>query len=122
MTDGKAIKFMDTQDIYSLFGNMLDNALDYESKISDPAKRFISLTIKAINNKVFIHCENYFVEENFNSNNFLKTDKPDKENHGFGTKSMGKIVDKYKGTINLFIADKMFQVDCVIPIGKGKKE
>jgi len=122
MTDGKAISFMDTQDIYSLFGNMLDNALDYESKITDSSKRFISLTIKAINNKVFIHCENFFLEENYNANDFLKTDKPDKENHGFGTKSMGKIVDKYKGTISLFIADKMFQVDCVIPIGKGKKE
>ncbi len=122
MTDGKAIAFMDTQDIYSLFGNMLDNALDYESKITDPTKRFISLTIKAIDNKVFIHCENFFAEENRNSSDFLKTDKADKENHGFGTRSMGKIVDKYKGTIYLFLADKMFQVDCVIPISRGKNK
>lgn len=41
--------------------------------------------------------------------------KKDVENHGFGTKSMKKIVNKYKGKINFYIQDQMFQVDVEIP-------
>ena len=49
----------------------------------------------------------------------LETSKQDKSNHGFGMKSMKKIVEKYGGTMDVFIADDMFQVDILLPVPAG---
>ena len=59
MADGKLLNFMEETDLYSLFGNMLSNAFEYELKVSLD-KRFISLTITQKGKYVSIHCENYY--------------------------------------------------------------
>lgn len=45
MADGGKIAFMDELDVYSLFGNMLENALEYEQTVTEKENRFISLTV-----------------------------------------------------------------------------
>lgn len=115
MVDGKIIKNIDQMDAYSLFGNLLENAIEYEQKVLNCENRFISLTIKLENNIIKIHEENYFDGEDKTFDGNIKTTKKDVENHGFGTKSMKKIVNKYKGKINFYIQDQMFQVDVEIP-------
>lgn len=117
MADGKAVDFMDDTDIYSLFGNMLDNAIEYENTINQENMRFISLTIKKKDDIVCIHSENYYGKEQPDED-LLKTTKKDSDNHGLGTKSMKKIIEKYKGVINFHVADHMFQVDCMIDTSK----
>jgi len=121
MADGKELSFMDSVDLYSLFGNLLDNAFEYESSIPDPAKRFISLTVRRKGGILSIHEENHY-EGNQTLSPMLKTTKKDKESHGFGTKSMRSIAEKYKGTITFLIADHMFQVDCQIPVLEKEKK
>lgn len=117
MADGLAVSFMDDTDIYSLFGNMMDNAIEYENSIEEENLRFISLTIKKKEDIVYIHSENYFGKE-MPKDDFLMTTKNDFTNHGYGTKSMKKIVEKYKGVIHFYVADQMFQVDCMIDTTK----
>ena len=117
MADGLAVSFMDDTDIYSLFGNMMDNAIEYENSIEEENLRFISLTIKKKEDIVYIHSENYFGKE-MPKDDFLMTTKNDFSNHGYGTKSMKKIVEKYKGVIHFYVADQMFQVDCMIDTTK----
>jgi len=117
MVDGKELLFMDDADIYSLFGNMLDNALEYEEKVSDKTERFISLTLKKVENFAHVHCENYYKDDadHHKKKGFLTT-KKDTINHGFGIKSMEQIVDKYQGQFDIIMADDMFQVDIMIPL------
>ena len=117
MVDGKELLFMDDADIYSLFGNMLDNALEYEEKVGDKTKRFISLTLKKVENFAHVHCENYYKDDadHHKKKGFLTT-KKDTINHGFGIKSMEQIVDKYQGQFDIIMADDMFQVDIMIPL------
>ena len=43
------------------------------------------------------------------------TTKNDLGYHGFGTKSMRYIVDKYNGVMNLGVKDGMFFLNIVIP-------
>ncbi|MFA6829630.1 MAG: ATP-binding protein [Bacilli bacterium] len=120
MVDGKSLSFMDDVDIYSLFGNMMDNAFEYETKVKNINSCFISLTVKSKDGYIQIHEENHFHGTN-TSKDVTKTTKKDKENHGFGTKSMAKIAERYKGSLYFKIEDKMYQVDCIIPIPKEAK-
>lgn len=124
MVDGKIIKSFDQMDAYSFFGNMLENAIECEKKVVDCKNRFISLTIRQEKNIIKIHEENYFEGEDVIFNGIINTTKSDSENHGFGTKSMKKIVKKYKGKIDFYVQDQMFQVDVEMPniINFGKNE
>lgn len=120
MANGKAVDFIDDVDLYSLIGNMMDNAIEYETKIEEPSLRFLSLTIKEKNNVIKIHAENYYDGEDRTIES-LSTTKMDKKNHGYGTKSMEKIVEKYHGIINFSIKDRMFQVDCMFNRNEAKE-
>ena len=116
IVDGKQISFMKESDIYSLFGNILDNAIESCLNISDKSKRIISL--KLIRNGYFIkvHEENYFdgkIERNGGS---LKTTKNNELGHGFGTRSIVKIVDEYGGSTSFSTRDNLFMLDIIIPL------
>ena len=119
MADGEKISFMDEMDVYSLFGNMLENALEYEQTVPEKENRFISLTVRALRSGVSVHVENYYDGDGRVVGGIVETSKKDKNNHGFGMKSMHKIVEKYGGTMNVIIADDMFQVDIRLPDGNG---
>ncbi len=76
----------------------------------------MSLTIKQKDGILLIHEENLFSGEAKKDGDILSTTKEDKANHGLGTKSMKKMVEKYKGEIEFLIQDNMFQVDVQIPM------
>ncbi len=117
VVDGKCLCFMDDLDIYSLLANLLDNALEYEEKVLPKENRFISLNIRSSSNKITIHVENYCIEDlHFEK---VSTTKVDKENHGFGLKSVKKITEKYKGYFKMFHEDDMVQVDIIFPKGEN---
>lgn len=120
MVDGVCLSFLEEGDMFSLVGNMLDNAMEYEDKIFDKNDCFISLTIKKVNQMAHIHCENYYIGKNTMIDGSLMTSKQDKNNHGYGIKSMEQIVNKYNGQFDIVIADDMFQVDVLIPIPVGR--
>ena len=121
MADGNGIRFMDEIDVYSLFGNLLENALEYEQKVEPPENRFISMTVKEQNGFLSVHCENYYQGGADVSQGVIATSKSDKNYHGFGIKSMKKITEKYDGTFNIEIQDDMFQVDILLPVVSGAK-
>ena len=124
MVDGKSVLFLEEVDTYSLFGNMLDNALEYEEKIDDKSKCFISITVKRQGDFTHIHCENYFEEKKAplrNKDGSFKTSKGDIVNHGYGIKSMELIVKKYGGQFDTYISDGMFQTDLLIPYREKEK-
>ncbi|MCH5161986.1 MAG: sensor histidine kinase [Clostridiales bacterium] len=119
MADGEKINIMDEMDVYSLFGNMLENALEYEQTVLPEENRFISLTVKETNGFLVIHCENYFEGTVEIKDGIASTSKPDKSYHGFGMKSMKKISEKYHGSFEAQIADDMFQLHVLLPLGAG---
>lgn len=46
MADGEKLRFMDAKDIHSLFGNLLDNAIEAMEKIEDKDKRVMELQVR----------------------------------------------------------------------------
>lgn len=111
IADGAAIDFMSAMDISSLFGNALDNAIEYVKQQSNVEKRFINLNITKQNNLVILHIENYCSDEIQFEGNLPLTTKEDKIFHGYGTKSIKFIVDKYGGNMLMNTADELFVLD-----------
>ena len=116
VADGKELGFMKASDISVLFGNALDNAIESVSKISDPEKRLIHLTVSAQKAFVHIRAENYCMDELTFKDGLPVTTKKDSAFHGFGVKSMRAIAEKYNGTLTTTLNDGWFELRILIPI------
>lgn len=114
MVDGCAINFMRPVDCYTLFGNMLDNAIESVIQQTDPEKRIISLTVMAKNNIVSIHMENYCEDTIIFENGLPVTTKKDKNYHGFGMKSIKFLAERYGGNLVISNENKLFIIDIMI--------
>ncbi|MGL6199430.1 MAG: ATP-binding protein [Lachnospiraceae bacterium] len=116
VADGKLLSFMSTMDICSIFGNVLDNAIEGEKKISDDKKRLIHLTVSGQKGFLLIKVENYFDGEIVFEGDIPKTNKKDKRNHGYGIKSISHVAGKYNGTMTISTGNKWFEVKILIPL------
>lgn len=121
MVDGRNLNFMEEWDIYSLFGNMLENAFEYEQTVEPPENRFISLIIKETMGFLSIQTQNFYTGKKLTSEEILTT-KGDELNHGFGIKSMKNIVKKYNGEFNIVTEHDMFKVVILLPLTDKIKE
>ena len=122
VVDGKALSFISESDIYSLFGNALENSIDYLKGIEDKSKRFIRLSVKPIEKNLVIHVENYYEGKDLSFIDGLpKTTKGDENYHGFGLKSIKEIVSLYSGDFFIKTKNHLFIVDALIPIPEEKK-
>ncbi len=117
LLEGKELSFMKDEDIYVLFGNIIDNAIDAVMKLEED-KRVISLQVKKIDNSLIIYETNHYSEIKI-KNGFLQTTKEDKMWHGFGLKSIKHICEEYGGTLviqaenNVFTLNAMFLPNCL---------
>lgn len=115
MAEGGKLDFMDGMDIFSLFGNILDNAIECEEGLP-PEARFIHLSVRGTNQLLLIHVENWFEGKLELKDGLPATTKQDKEYHGYGMRSIQRIVEKYGGTFTVSSEDQLFQIDIMISI------
>lgn len=101
--DADALSFMKPMDIYLLFSNALDNAIERLQK-EQIENRVVSLHIFPKGRHTVISLENYCSEPLHFQDGLPQTIKPDKAVHGFGMKSIRSIVEKYHG--NLVVQQK----------------
>ena len=116
IADGAALGFMAPADLYALFGNALDNAIEAVSELGDPARRSISLVVRRAMGGVSIHVENYYAgERRFSADGMPETTKADRSSHGFGTRSMRQIAERYDGSFSAEAAGGVFRLDVILP-------
>ncbi len=102
MADGANLSFMHVRDICALFGNLLDNAIEATQTITVPENRLITLSVKSKNNFLVVECINCCDKKVLipHRAGLPKTTKEDKQNHGFGLKSIRMIAEKYNGSMS----------------------
>lgn len=115
MADGGTLGFMEAPDIYALFGNMLDNAIESAQKEPIPQKRCVSLRMNRQGQMVHIHIENTCPDHPRFIDGIPVTTKADQQNHGYGVRSICYIVKKYQGQILMRVRDGRFLLDIVLP-------
>ena len=114
MIDGENFAFMDSGDLYCLFGNLIDNALEAVTKIKDVNKRVIHLSAKRRGNLVLIDEDNYFAGKLEFVDGLPLTSKDDKKYHGFGTRSLKIIAHKYGGEFSASSNHNIFRVSIIL--------
>ena len=119
IVDGKCVDFIRPADLYTLVGNAIDNAMEAVSKIANPEKRIITLTVRESMNMVLMHVDNEYTGEIRMDGELPRSTKGDDRNHGFGMRSMSLIAEKYKGTLSVAVSDNIFNVNVLIPVPKG---
>lgn len=119
IVDGKLLSFMDIADIYSLFGNALDNAIEYVMTLEEE-QRVIKLSVSSSGSLVGVVVKNYYEGEPIEIRGGLpRTTKKDKAYHGFGVKSMKSIAEKYGGSFAVNTYDNEFVVS-ILMSGESK--
>lgn len=120
IADGPSLRFVSETDIYSLFGNLLDNAIHAVQDLP-PAERIISLTIRRHGDLLSINAHNLYTGKIVMQNGLPLTTSGDPANHGFGTKSIVAIVNKYGGTTSFHVRDGEFNLNILFPLNKVKE-
>ena len=116
VTDNLSI--MNNNDISSLFNNLLDNATESAEK-SKNKKVLVQIT-NVMNSYRKISIINSCDSAPLIKNGELVTTKKNKEVHGFGTKSIKKIVAKYDGELDWEFDEntRQFKFTILIPINQ----
>jgi len=115
--DGKKLGFMTDADLYALFGNLVDNAIEAVETL-DKGKRVISLTIKETCGFLTINIHNYFDKEIVFENKLPVSTKGDNAYHGYGMKSVQMLCNKYGGEMSIKARNNVFNLNIVFPIKK----
>ena len=113
--------FVDVMDLCSIFGNAIDNAIEYEQRVEDKDCRLIKLTVRSQNQFLLIQIQNYCNEKISIENGIIATSKQDKRVHGYGIKSIRRAVEKYEGTFTIKQEDDWVTVAALIPIPAEQK-
>ena len=111
--DGTLFDFMSEMEIYSLFGNALDNALESCIKVTDPVRRVISLKAAARGDMVILHVENAFQEALNMVDGMPQTTKKG-SGHGFGLRSIQSIAETYNGVASVQTEDHLFKLTVIL--------
>ncbi len=113
--DGEQLGMMDTMDIYSLFGNAIENAIE-GIRDADEKNRVIGLRVGRRGSFLTIHIENY-LSHPLRIVDGLPVTSRDTDYHGFGVLSIRHVVSKYGGTMSIRTDQNMFRLDILIPCG-----
>ena len=116
IADGKRLDFMLTEDIYSLMGNALDNAIEAASQEDNPGKRIIELNIAAKGPFLCVHISNPCPNQPAFQDSVPVTTKADTGYHGYGMRSMRFIAEKYGGALTCAWEDGIFSLDIIFPL------
>ena len=111
IADASLLSFMEALDLYTLFGNAIDNAAECVRQYENPAWRQILLRIGGQGSIVSIHMENYCDAPLTFEDGIPHTTKGDSTRHGFGTKSIRHVVEKYGGEMRMSVSDSVFLLD-----------
>ena len=100
-------------DLCILLGNAMDNAIEACQKLT-PEKRLIELEMGSSHQTIWINIVNpisEITEQEFKAD---VTDKQDKNDHGFGLKSISYIAEKYNGLSKVKIESHRFCLKVVL--------
>lgn len=119
LADGALLGGMEAGDLYSLFGNALDNATEYLSGMPEE-KRILKVFVRRYGeNFVSISVKNYY--EGGPLGGDPRTTKKDKAYHGFGIASMRLTAETYGGTLGLTAEGSTFCVNVLLPYPVTKR-
>lgn len=119
IADGSGLNLIRDVDIYSLFGNLLDNAIHAVQEL-EAEQRVVNLTVKLCGELLSVNSYNRYVGEMVMRDGVPVT-SGDPHYHGFGTKSIVAIVNKYGGTVSFQAKGGVFNLNMLFSLSDIEK-
>lgn len=116
VADGSRMNFIDPVDIYAIFGNALDNAIEEVQRFAEADKRQIDVLVYIQNQFLVINVTNPLAAPPRFQHGLPVTTKGDNGYHGFGLKSVRHTVKKYDGFLTIGTEGGCFSLKIVIPL------
>lgn len=114
VADGRSLEFMDKTDVYALFGNALDNAIEAVRRLPE-SERNIGVVVRSIGEMVSVNVRNSCDGNvKFGSDGFPLTSKENNGFHGIGIKSIRNIAEKYHGVSSVSVKDNTFNLNVLL--------
>ena len=99
VADGSLLAFMNPVDLYTLFGNALDNAIEAVRKLESKEKRVIDIMLYERQSFLMLQIVNPMCGEVKFEDGLPLTTKAKNGYHGYGMKSMLHTIQKYEGRL-----------------------
>lgn len=115
MADASGLADISDSELYSLFGNLLDNAIESVQPLENKELRTIGLTVQTTGSMTLIHTENYFEHPIKMENGLPQTTKADTQYHGFGMQSIRLLCQRHGGTLSVQADGNIFNVNILLP-------
>ena len=113
MLDVSLLAPIEKSDIYSIFGNALDNAI--QAVMAEvPENRSVNIRVSDVVGMTQIVFENFCSKPPEMHEGLPKTEK-DTQYHGFGLRSIRYIIEKYDGHMSIDTKDQMFILSLLLP-------
>ncbi len=107
--NGQNLGFMSASDVYSLFGNAVENAVEAVRKLDDPEKKIVDIVVERRGQLIGVIITNFFSGDMKMENGLPVTTKQEEPGfHGYGVKSMRLIAEKYGGNITATAEEDLF--------------
>ncbi len=114
MIDGSLFHFLSEKEIYSLFGNALDNALEATEKVEDVSKRMISLKSNPRGELVVLQIENTYEGDLMLQEDRLPKTTKTTSGHGFGLRSIQEIAQRHGGAMSIRAENGIFKLSILL--------
>lgn len=117
--DGAKLDFMPVGDVYSLFGNALENAIEAVARLENPEDRVISFQAQTNRGMLVVNVENYYNGQlSFDGGLPRTTKEEDVGYHGYGLKSICMVAERHGGQVTVTV-DELFHLNVLIPLPDG---
>lgn len=100
-------------DLCALLSNGLENALEASAQLTDKNERIVRSNCQIHKSNLLIYIENNFTGELELKNGLPQSQR---EEHGFGVKSMQMISNKYQGYCSFTAKDGLFTLRILLPL------
>ncbi len=122
VADGKLLDFMDVVDIYAIFSNALDNAIEAVQTLQEKNHRLIDVLVHSSQNFLVINISNPLASSLEFEEGLPVTTKKRSRVHGFGLKVLRYAVERYDGMFTVETGGGRFTLKVLIPMRSLEKK
>lgn len=105
---------IDDLEFCTVFGNLMDNAIEAERKVTE--KKEIIIFVEEKMGYLRLEIQNKIEKSVLNENSSLNTTKKDTSSHGIGHKSVKRTMEKVGGALKYYETGDLFCAEAVFPI------
>lgn len=114
-----ALNAIASPDLCTLYGNLLDNAIEAVSVLPSADQKTVTLRTNLRGCFLLIRTENHYLGERKPHGNGFFTTKSDANAHGYGLRSIRDCVNNLGGEMTLSAENRLFIVNILLPIAQG---